>query len=251
MGSFLLMNGFKTVIGCCFIAIACLLSGCAQILIPGTMAGAGELYRYSTGNVAKETFYGDMDTVTAAAKTAFKKLDIELTGVEEKTDETVLLGSTPELKITVKLEPVTTKSTRATATATKNHVIKDKPTGEEILTQMELALKAGQKPVRQHSAVYAKNECGRPIQVVIYSLTGPKGHESWNTRGWFFMEPGAKKLLVNTHNYYVYIYAESTTGEKLLWSGESYHNFNGKPYGFFKVDLGDTFTDFTQSFTCD
>jgi hypothetical protein len=130
-------------------------------------------------------------------------------------------------------------------------VIKDKPTGDEILTQMGLALNARQKPARRHSAVYAKNECGRSIQVAIYSLTGPEGHEIWDARGWFFMAPGNKKLLVNTHNRYVYIYAESTAGEKLLWSGESYQKFKGKPYGFFKVDLGHTLTDFTQSFTCD
>ena len=195
-----------------------------------------------------------MARVSTAATAAFEKLEIKLTGVDRTTGKTVLHGSTPELKITVKLEPVTAATTRATVDASKNQVIKDKATAEEILTQIGLSLNTENtepKPARQHSAVFAKNNCDRPIKVAIYCLTGPKGSEIWDARGWFFIEPGHKKHIVDTNNRYVYLYAESRTGKKLLWRGKSYHKFNGKPYGFFKVDIGRTFTDFTQSFTCD
>jgi hypothetical protein len=40
-------------------------TGCAQVLVPGTLAGAGELYRYSTGNVAQQTLLGSLDQVVS------------------------------------------------------------------------------------------------------------------------------------------------------------------------------------------
>ena len=47
-----------------------LLVGCAEVALPGSMAGGGEYYRYTTANVAKETLMGDVRQVTVAAKEA-------------------------------------------------------------------------------------------------------------------------------------------------------------------------------------
>ena len=35
-----------------------LLGGCAEVVVPGAMAGGGEYYRYTTSNIAKETLMG-------------------------------------------------------------------------------------------------------------------------------------------------------------------------------------------------
>jgi hypothetical protein len=51
------------------------LMGCAEVIVPGTMTGGGEYYRYTTSNIAKETLMGDVRDVTAAARSALKKMD--------------------------------------------------------------------------------------------------------------------------------------------------------------------------------
>ena len=55
-----------------------LLVGCTEVVVPGTMAGGGEYYRYTTSNIAKETLMGDVRDVTAAARSALKKMGIAL-----------------------------------------------------------------------------------------------------------------------------------------------------------------------------
>ena len=72
------MAGLKRdVIGIGMIGIIWLQAGCAQVVVPGTVAGAGELYRYSTGNVAKQTFVGNMKQTIDAARLALEKMSIE------------------------------------------------------------------------------------------------------------------------------------------------------------------------------
>ena len=64
----------KGIIGIGIIGIIWLQAGCAQMVVPGTVAGAGELYRYSIGNMAKRTFVGDMKQTVDAAKSALEKM---------------------------------------------------------------------------------------------------------------------------------------------------------------------------------
>ena len=56
----------KAFVGIAAISWIWLMAGCAEVPVPGTLAGGGEAYRYSTANVAKETFIGNVDQVTAA-----------------------------------------------------------------------------------------------------------------------------------------------------------------------------------------
>ena len=77
-----------------------LLMGCAEVVVPGAMAGGGEYYRYTTSSVAKETLMGNVRDVTAATRSALKKMNIRLHSVTPDTDETVMFASTPELDIT-------------------------------------------------------------------------------------------------------------------------------------------------------
>ena len=38
-----------------------LFAGCAEVVIPGTIAGGGEIYRYTNDNVAKRTFVSNVN----------------------------------------------------------------------------------------------------------------------------------------------------------------------------------------------
>ena len=228
-----------------------LLSGCAEVLVPGTMAGGGEYYRYTTGNVAKETLMGDVRQITAAARSALKKMDIRLHSVDPYTDETVMNASTAELDISIKVVPVTSSTTRVIVDAREDHIIKkDKATADEILSQIRIALARKDLQAELYSKVFVKNNCRRPIYIAVRYLAGKNEPEHWQTRGWFNLAAGQKKHIVDTHNRYLYFYAETRLQDKIYWGGEEFHWFEGERFGFFKADIGDTSQDVTQSFKC-
>ncbi len=229
-----------------------LLVGCAEVVLPGSMAGGGEYYRYTTSNVAKETLLGDVRQVTVAARGALKKMDIRLHSVDPYTDETVMNASTAELDISIKIVAVTTSTTRVIVDAKEDHIIKkDKATADEILSQIRIALARKDIQAELYSKVFVKNNCRRPIYVAVRYLAGKNEPEHWQTRGWFNLASGQKKHIVDTHNRYIYFYAETRLEDKLYWGGDEIHWFEGERFGFFKADIGDTSQDVTQSFKCD
>ena len=229
-----------------------LLVGCTEVVVPGTMAGGGEYYRYTTSNVAKETLMGDVRQITAAAQSALEKMDIRLHSVDPYTDETVMSASTAELDITIKIVPVTASTTRVIVDAKEDHIIKkDKATADEILSQIRIALARKDSQEELYSKVFVKNNCSRPIYVAVRYLAGKNEPEHWQTRGWFTLASGQKKHIVDTRNRYIYFYAETRLEDKLYWSGEDFHWFEGERFGFFKADIGSTSEDVTQSFKCD
>ncbi|HIJ54888.1 MAG TPA: DUF3568 family protein [Deltaproteobacteria bacterium] len=241
----------KGIIGIGIIGIIWLQAGCAQMVVPGTVAGAGELYRYSIGNMAKRTFVGDMKQTVDAAKSALEKMGIELVETSSKDAETILYAETPEMEITLQLQPVTSTTTHVSIDTKKGQWAKDKATANEILSQIGQILENETASRKRFSRVYVKNECGRPIQVAIYYLVGPEGSQVWGARGWFFITPGTRKQIAETDNRYVYLYAESSSGKKFRWTGGEFQIFKGKPHGFFKIDMGQKLIDFTQTLTCD
>ena len=140
------MAGLKRgIIGIGMIGIIWLQAGCAQVVVPGTVAGAGELYRYSTGNVAKQTFVGDMKQTIDAATLALEKMSIELIETESISmdAETILYAETPEMEITLQLQPVTSTVTRVSIDTKKGQWAKDKATANEILSQIGQILETG------------------------------------------------------------------------------------------------------------
>ena len=229
-----------------------LLIGCAEVVVPGAMAGGGEYYRYTTDNVAKEILMGDVRQVTAAARSALKKMDIRLHSVDPYTDETVMNASTAELDISIKVVAVTTNTTRVIVDAKEDHIIKkDKATADEVLSQIRIALAGKDIQAELYSKVFVKNNCRGPIYVAVRYLAGKNEPEHWQTRGWFKLAAGQKKHIVDTHNRYLYFYAETRLQDKIYWGGEEFHWFEGERFGFFKADIGDTSQDVTQSFKCD
>ena len=229
-----------------------LLVGCAEVVVPGTMAGGSEYYHYTTGNVAKGTLMGDVRQVTTATQRALKQMDIRLHSVDPYTDETVMSASTAGLDITIKIIPVTGTTTQVIVDAKEDHIIKkDKATADEILSQIRIALARKDSNDELYSKVFVKNNCSRPIYVAVRYLTVKNEPEHWQTRGWFKLVAGQKKHIVDTHNRYIYFYAETRLKDKLYWGGEDFHWFEGERFGFFKADIGNASQDVTQSFKCD
>ena len=195
---------------------------------------------------------GDIRQVTAAAQGALKKMDIRLHSVDRYADETVMSASTAELDITIKIVPVTSSTTRVFVDAKEDHIIKkDKATANEILSQIRIALARKDPQEELYSKVFVKNNCSRPIYVAVRYLTGKNEPEHWQTRGWFTLASGQKKHIIDTHNRYIYFYAETRLKDKLYWGGEDFHWFEGQRFGFFKADIGNASEDATQSFKCD
>jgi hypothetical protein len=227
------------------------LMGCAEVIVPGTMAGGGEYYRYTTSNIAKKTLMGDVRDVTAATRSALKKMDIRVHSVTPYTDETVMFASTPELDITINIVPISASTTQVIVDAREDHIIKkDKATADEILSQIRIALARNDSPQEAFSKVFVKNKCRRPIYVAVRFLAGKDEPEHWQTRGWFSLAAGQKKHIADTHNRYIYFYAETRLQDKMYWGGENFHWFEGKRFGFFKADFSNDSEDFTQSFSC-
>lgn len=229
-----------------------LLSGCTEVVVPGAMTGGGEVYRYSTSNIAKGTVMGNEHEVTSAARTALTRMDIRVHSVTPYTDETLILASTPGLEINIKIVPVTGSTTRVIVDAKEDHIIKkDKATADAILAQIRQVLARTDSSDDLFSKVYVKNNCEHRIYVAVRFLTVKNEPEHWATRGWFALGAGQKKHIADTHNRFVYFYAEARLHNKIYWGGDDFHWFEGRRFGFFKADFGHKSGDMTQSFGCD
>jgi hypothetical protein len=225
--------------------------GCTEVLVPGAFTGAGEYYRYTTTNVAEETLMGTVSQITAASRDALKNMDIRLHKVHSGDFETEVTASTAVLDIRITMEPITASTTKITVNAVQDHVIKDRATAAEILSQIKSELDRSPSSANFVPRVFIKSECHRPIDVVVYYLAGKNEPQTWQTRGWFHLAAGQKKYVADNHNRYVYFYGETQQTDKLIWAGDFFQWFEGKRYGFFKVDTGANSVDFTQTFTCE
>jgi len=228
-----------------------LLGGCTEVVVPGAMAGGGEYYRYTTSNIAKETVMGDEREVTAAARSALTHMDVRVHSVTPYTDETIILASTPELEINIKVVPVTSKTTQVIVDAKEDHIIKkDKATADAILAQIRQALADEDSADDVFTKVFVKNNCKHRIYVAVRFLTAKNEPEHWATRGWFSLNAGQKKHIADTRNRFIYFYAETRLKDQMYWGGNDFHWFEGQRFGFFKADFGHESGDITQSFGC-
>jgi hypothetical protein len=227
-----------------------LMAGCAEVVVPGAFTGAGEAYHYSTDNVAKKTLMGDVGQVKTATRKALTKMDVHFHSMKTEGYETEIEASTTELDIIITIEPVTSATTRVEVNAVEDEVFKDRATAAQILSQIEAELNRKPPPENNFPRVFIKNDCHRTIDVIVYYLDGKSGPTTWQTRGWFSVDPGKRKHVVDTHNRYIYFYAESPSGKKKIWAGDFPQWFEGKRYQFFKVDMGTDLEDFTYAFSC-
>jgi hypothetical protein len=238
-----------TVIG--LLGCVWLWAGCAEVVVPGTIAGGGEVYHYTTENVAKRTFVSNVDRVKAATYRVIKTMDIHYHSTSLKDFKTEIEASTTELDITISISPITAATTKVHVNAVKDSIFKDKATAVEILDQIKLELDRGSASGNGFPRVFVKNDCLNEIDIVVYYLDGNNGPASWQSRGWFSVAPGQKKHVADTHNRFIYFYGESRSPDKRIWNGNFPQWFEGKYYNFFKVDMGSRLVDFTQTFSCD
>ena len=71
--------------------------------------------------------------------------------------------------------------------------------------------------------VHFVNGHTRPVQVAIkFYQPDPCSQygRPWGTRGWWLIEPGGSRYVLDTNNRYFYFYAESVSDGK-TWSGRS------------------------------
>ena len=94
----------KTLAGIAAVSWVWLMARCAEVLVPGTLTGGGEAYRYSIANVAKETFMGNLAQVTAATRSALQRMGIQMQSINTEDAETEITVSTTELDITIELK---------------------------------------------------------------------------------------------------------------------------------------------------
>jgi len=228
-----------------------LAAGCAEIVVPGTIAGGGEYYRYNTGNVAKRTFVSNVSRLTEATRKALENMGIQYDSTSIVDSETEMKASTGDLDITITMQPVNATTTKLSVNAATKTVFKDRATAAEIIHQIDLALNRNSAPDTAPPKVSVKNNCHRTIDIVVYYLSADNGPASWQTRGWFGVAPGQKKHVADTLNRYVYFYGETRSKNKMVWTGEYPQWFEGKHYDFFKVDMGTRLMDYTYSFNCD
>ena len=227
-----------------------LVAGCAEVVVPGTFMGAGEVYHYSTDNVAKKTLMGDVGQVKIATRKALTIMDVHFHSMKTEGYETEIEASTTELDIIITIEPVTSATTRVEVNAVEDEVFKDRATAALILSQIETELNRKPRPKNNYPRVFIKNDCHRAIDVIVYYLDGKNGPTAWQTLGWFSVDPGKSKHVVDTHNRYIYFYAETPSGKKKIWTGDLPQWFEGKRYQFFKIDMGTDLEDFTYAFSC-
>jgi Protein of unknown function (DUF3568) len=227
-----------------------LMVGCAEVIVPGAFTGASEAYHYTTSNVVKKTLMGDAGQVKAATRAALKKMDVHFDSMKTEENATEIEASTTELDITITIEPVTTATTKVKVDAVEDRVFKDKATAAQILSQIEAELNRKPAPKNKYPKVFIKNDCYHAIDVIVYYLDGKNGPATWQTRGWFRVDPGKKKHVVDTHNRFIYFYGQTPSDKKKIWTGDLPQWFEGKRYRFFKVDMGTSLEDFTYSFNC-
>jgi uncharacterized membrane protein len=66
--------------------------------------------------------------------------------------------------------------------------------------------------------VHFTNGYNRRVQVAI-AFYQPSCSKLWGTRGWWIIEPGGSKYVINTNNRYMFFYAESVSDGR-VWAGD-------------------------------
>lgn len=112
--------------------------------------------------------------------------------------------------------------------------------------------------------VSVQNNCNQKIWVAIHakgydtsrngssslSCDGCKKPSDWFTNGWWALNPGQKAFIATTRNRTVYFSAH-TSGRRKTWGNSSYRwNVRGKSEKFFAAKMSNSFSKWTQSFSC-
>lgn len=110
------------------------LSGCAVAAI--TAAGASLGVSYTITNIACKTLNFPLGRVDKATVKALKKMDMSITAHESTGEEKRIIAAAKDLDIRIKLEPITSMTTKMNVDARKGPFLKDRATALEIIHQV-------------------------------------------------------------------------------------------------------------------
>jgi len=99
-----------------------------------------------------------------------------------------------------------------------------------------------------HYKLKFRNKCVKPVKVLIRYLDD---NDKWKSKGWWEIAPNKTVYVEDSSNRIFYFYAKSTDG-KLVWSDDdNKRDFNGKKYGFRKLEKSNAeYGSWISNITC-
>lgn len=98
------------------------------------------------------------------------------------------------------------------------------------------------------NAYSVANKCTYPIRALVHLVDPVRG---WRTHGWVSLKPGESSKGFATRNRYVYFYAESLDGTKVLndsRDGKRDIRVGEKIYPMGRTNIGPRYRKFTKTF---
>ena len=98
------------------------------------------------------------------------------------------------------------------------------------------------------NAYSVANKCTYPIRALVHLVDPVRG---WRTHGWVSLNPGEKSKGFATRNRYVYFYAESLDGTKVLndsRDGQRNIRVGEKIYSMGRTNIGPRYRRYIKTF---
>jgi len=119
------------------LALAVSLQGCAEV----TTSTPAQSVNFTLDGVAYRTFNAPVDDMRRAARSSFKRMDLELKSDEATEDGCrELIAATGDRTIHVELDKLTARTTRMRITAKHGWMLRDRSAAGEFLALTERAL---------------------------------------------------------------------------------------------------------------
>jgi len=161
---------------------------------PLVVSGVGSGATYSLFSTAYKTETYPLKNVYRACLQALRTMAIKAHTVERKGDEIQIKGLAGKRKVVLDLETVTSATTNVTINVSKNVILKDKATADEIVHQVALALKRIRPRDLKRKATLAVS--GAPPDATIRILNiKPRFYQG------MVLRPGAYELQVSAKSH--------------------------------------------------
>lgn len=101
---------------------------------------------------------------------------------------------------------------------------------------------------RNYYKLKLHNECNKPVRTLIRfkNLEG-----TWETKGWWTIEPGTTAYVEDSKDGVFYLYAESTD-KSLFWRGNVTENYRGQAYKFLRREKNNSeYGSWVTNLTCE
>jgi len=122
------------IVACLMIVISLMGSTGCQLAVPVCLSGVSMGAAYMYTSLAEQTFSYDLDKLSRAALTALTKMGMVVVRQSLEEGNRHIEAKATELSISIKLKPITSKSTKMRVNARKG-ILLDKATALEIIRQ--------------------------------------------------------------------------------------------------------------------